>query len=79
MTAEDERDNTVLTVGQVCRSSPKNIAKVVVFYVFLVLCKECLIAMIFVNRATFMHFGFHCRAMELLHITEAVLSMKDVR
>ena len=35
MPDEAERDNTEITVGQVCRSSPKNIARVVSFYVFL--------------------------------------------
>jgi hypothetical protein len=73
-----ERDNTPLTVGRVARS-PKNIAKVIFFYVFLTLFKVCLIAMIRVNSVTFMDFDFHCRAMELLYQTIALLTMKDAR
>jgi hypothetical protein len=73
-----ERDNSTLTVGRVARS-PKNIAKVIFFYVFLTLFKVCLIAMIRVNSVTFMDFDFHCRAMELLYIADGLLTMKDAR
>jgi hypothetical protein len=75
---KSERDNSTLTVGRVARS-PKNIAKVVFFYVLLTLFKVCLVAMIRVNRVTIMHFGFQLGAMKLLHMTEAMLSMKDAR
>jgi hypothetical protein len=75
---EPERDNATLTVGRVCRA-PKNIAKVVFFYVVLMLFRIILTAMIRINAVTIMNFDFHCRATELLHMTEAVLSMKDAR
>ena len=79
MRDEPKRDNSTLTVGTVAKSSPKNIAKVIFFYVFLTLFKVCLVAMIRVNSVTFMDFDFHCRAMELLYIADGLLTMKDAR
>jgi hypothetical protein len=78
MRDEPERDNATLTIGRVCRR-PGNITKVVFFYVLLTMFKVFLVAMIRVNGVTVMNFGFHCRAMELLHMVQGVLSMKDAR
>jgi NADH:ubiquinone oxidoreductase subunit B-like Fe-S oxidoreductase len=78
MRDEPERDNATLTIGRVCRR-PGNISKVVFFYVLLTLFKVCLVAMIRVNSVTIMHFGFHCRAIELLHMVQGVLSMRGAR
>jgi hypothetical protein len=78
LSKDDERDNSTLTIGRVCRR-PKNLAKVMFFYVVLMLFKACLIAMIRLNKVTVINFDFHCHAVELLCMTEALLSMKGAR
>jgi hypothetical protein len=73
-----EQDKTSLT-GSSCFRSPRNIAVWLFFYVFLTMFKVCLTSMIKINAATVGDFSFHCRAMELLYHTRALLSMKDAR
>lgn len=76
--SRSEHDTAPLTAWHISRA-PKNIAKVVFFYVSLVLFKVCLTAAIRINRVTFMDFDFHCRAVELLHQIRALLGLKDAR
>ena len=73
------RDKSNFTTGQAMRRSPKALAAYVLFSVFLVLFRVCLISMIKINAITIMNYDFHCRAMELLHLTSMMLSAKENR
>ena len=72
------RDNTTFTTAQIVMS-PRILATVVFFYIFLVLFQISLIVMIRINKITFGDFSFHCRAVELLHYTRVLLNMKNYR
>jgi hypothetical protein len=73
------RDKSNFTTGQAMRRSPKALAAYVLFSVFLVLFRISLISMIKINSMTIMNYDFHCRAMELLHLTFVLLSVKENR
>jgi hypothetical protein len=73
------RDKSNFTTGQAMRRSPKALAAYVLFSVFLILFRISLISMIRINSITVMNFEFHWHAMELLHMTSALLSMKENR
>ncbi len=76
---DDGRDNSTITTGSWLNvKKPRNLAIVLFFYVFLVLFKVCLTSIIKINIYTLGNFEFHCRAMELLHQTRALLGMRGV-
>jgi hypothetical protein len=72
---KEPRDNTTFTVRQFIGPRRK-LAGAIFFYVFLVLFRASLVSMIRINQSTLCNFDFHCRMMELLHLTQQLLSMK---
>lgn len=72
-------DKSSIKAGHMVRRSPKALAAFVFFSIFLVLFRISLISMIKINSVTVMHYDFHCRAMELLHLTFVLLSVKESR